>query len=74
MPETELEVARRHVAEGERHVAIQQDILRRMQAGTRDLDMAEATLVQFEHTLTAYRIQLARLEAGIKPARPPLGA
>jgi hypothetical protein len=71
MPETELQVAQRHVAEGERHVAIQQDIIRRMRAASADVGMAETMLVQFERTLTAYRVRLGHLEAAADAPRPP---
>ena len=56
-------MARRHVAEGERHVRVQREILAHLQARGLPTDMAEQLLRQFEELLVMHRDHLTRLEA-----------
>ncbi|MBS3649662.1 hypothetical protein KEU06_13700 [Pseudaminobacter sp. 19-2017] len=60
--ETEIEMVRRHVREGERHVAIQKSILDDLAAAGRPTDLAKKLLAEFEETLAQHRAHLARLE------------
>ena len=61
-PESNVEMARRHVAEGERHVELQQDIVAHLRKLGGDVDLAEQLLVLFEETLAVHRAHRDRLE------------
>lgn len=71
--ETLLEMMRRHVAEGERHVRRQREIVQELSAREHPTEMAEQLLATFEGTLREHRIHLARLEAETRasPQPPP---
>jgi hypothetical protein len=59
--ETELQMVRRHVRQGEVHIARQRDIITRLHDGGNDTGAAEDLLALFERTLVAHRAHLARL-------------
>jgi len=61
--ETPLEMARRHVVEGEERCARQATLIRRMAADGLDTLEAEGLLAQFEGFLELSRNHLRRLEA-----------
>ena len=63
--ETELEMTRRHVAAGERHVALQREIIARLQRLGSDAALAEQLLEEFEATLRDHRAHRDRLEAAL---------
>lgn len=60
--ETELEMARRHVVVGERHVARQREIVARLRDIGGATDIAEQLLTEFEATLEDHRAHCDRLE------------
>jgi len=60
--ETELEMARRHVAEGERHVRLQEQIIAHLQGLGADTTIAQQLKGQFEELLVMHRQHLAKLE------------
>lgn len=60
--ETLIEMARRHVAEGERHVQTQRRIIERLDRDELPAGMARDLLSEFEGTLADHRASLARLE------------
>ena len=62
MPESDLEMARRHVAEAERHVQLQRDIVAHLRDLGGDVDTAEQLLSLFEETLDIHRAHRDRLE------------
>ena len=62
MPETDLEMARRHVAEAERHIRSQEDIVAHLRDLGGDVATAEQLLCLFEETLDIHRAHLDRLE------------
>ena len=57
-------MARRHVADGERHVRVQADVIERLRALGASTAMAEQLQSQFEELLVMHRRHLAKLEAG----------
>jgi hypothetical protein len=59
--ESELEMVTRHVAEGERHVALQQQIVAHLGEIGASTAMAEDLLVEFRSTLGRHRAHLLRL-------------
>lgn len=59
--ETKLEMAERHVRDGERHVVGQQEILARLREHGRSTDLAERLLTNLEDLLAMHRKHLARL-------------
>ena len=61
--ESELEMARRHVAEGERHVLGQRRIIARLRELEADTGIAEDLLAAFETALGEHRAHLDHLEA-----------
>jgi hypothetical protein len=61
--ETELAMTRRHVREGEAHVARQREIVNELSDHGHDTVMAETLLAEFESTLRDHRAHLARLLA-----------
>lgn len=60
--ESELEMARRHVAEGERHVRLQIEIVDHLHALGAPTEVAEQLMTQFEELLVMHRQHLAQLE------------
>ena len=61
--ETELEMVRRHVREGEMHVKRQGEIVAELKEQGAPVDMAVALLNQFQNLLRQHKEHLARLEA-----------
>lgn len=60
--ESELEMVRRHVAEGERHVQSQVEIIAHLQTLGAPTLLAEQLKRQFEELLVMHRQHLAKLE------------
>jgi hypothetical protein len=61
LPESELEMAARHVAEGERHVTLQEQIVSHLGEIGASTDVARDLLVEFRSTLGRHRAHLLRL-------------
>ena len=59
--ETLIQMAERHILEGERHVRSQRAILARLDADGLPTDVAEDLLQQFESSLADHRASLARM-------------
>jgi predicted small metal-binding protein len=59
--ETELEMVTRHVAAGERHVALQEDIVAHLRTLHGSTSLAEELLIEFRSTLDAHRAHLDRI-------------
>jgi hypothetical protein len=59
--ESELEQAERHVREGERHVAVQREIVRHLAEAGESTKIAIQRLRQFEDLLELHRQHLERL-------------
>jgi hypothetical protein len=64
--ESEVEMVRRHVREGERHLSRQCEIVQKLRDGNHSTELAEELLIAFEQSLLAHRTHLARLVG--KPA------
>ena len=62
-PETRLEMAERHVREGERHVANQREILEHLSEHGHSTELAERLLSNLEGLLAMHREHLARIRA-----------
>ena len=62
LDESELEMARRHLAEGERHVRLQDEIIEHLRQLGASTEIAEQLKVQFEELLVMHRQHLERLE------------
>ena len=60
--ETELDMALRHVAEGERHIRIQDQIIAHLAVLGAPTELAEQLKRQFEELLVMHKQHLARLE------------
>lgn len=71
--ETEIEMVRRHVAEGERHVRLQHEIIDHLRALGAPTEVAEQLSVQFEELLVMHRGHLAKLEERAAHAERPPG-
>ena len=63
LPETDLEMARRHVEQGRHHLQREREIVDAMREKARDTVLAEELLVEFEHTLEIHLTHLRRLLA-----------
>jgi hypothetical protein len=61
--ETELEMVRRHVREGQTHVERQRELLAQLRAKDEPSTMAETLLSQFETSQRQHEAHLARLES-----------
>jgi hypothetical protein len=61
-PETPLEMARRHVREGEERLARQEALVRKMGASSSVADLARVLLDAMRETLAISRSDLERLE------------
>jgi hypothetical protein len=70
--ETELGMVRRHVREGEGHLANQRALIARLRAAHLPIEEAEALLTNFEDLQKQHGAHLARVEA--KGAKPPSDA
>lgn len=57
----QIEMIRGHIAEGERHVATQRDIVHRLRDLCADTGLAEDLLEEFEATLAEHRRHLVQL-------------
>ncbi|MBV8684296.1 MAG: hypothetical protein JO111_15570 [Caulobacteraceae bacterium] len=60
--ETQIEMAWRHVKQGEAHVQKQHEIIARLRRQSLPTGQAEALLHEFESTLEEHRASLDRLE------------
>ncbi len=60
--ETDLEMVRRHVRQGEGHLASQRAIIARLKASHLPTDEAEALLDTFEDVQRLHKAHLTRLE------------
>jgi len=60
--ESELEMARRHVAQGERHVRLQRDVITHLRELGASTEIAEQLELQFIELLAMHRQHLAKLE------------
>jgi hypothetical protein len=58
----QIAMIRRHVADGERHVASQREVVERLRDLGADTAMAEELLEEFECSLAEHRLHLARME------------
>lgn len=61
--ERELEMARRHVAEGRMHLARQQEIIEELAGNERDVVRARALLSEFKRSQRLHEDHLAELES-----------
>ena len=61
--ETELDMAERHVREGEHHVASQRELLAELRKDGHPTDTAERLLENLEDLLELHREHLARLQS-----------
>ena len=59
--EAELAMVRRHVAQGQRHVARQRQVLEDLRAGGHQIELAEILLRQFEDIQVLHLAHLDRL-------------
>ena len=62
MPESELQMAERHVAEGERHVVEQEELVSRLELDGLPTSDAQELLSTFHATLAVHREHLSRLQ------------
>jgi hypothetical protein len=62
--ESELEMAQRHVAQGERHVEAQRRIIAHLRELGGSTVVAEQLLTEFEDLLAEHKSHLRRLEVG----------
>jgi hypothetical protein len=60
----QIDMIRRHIVEGERHVAAQRDIVERLHDLGADTALAEDLLEEFEATLAQHQVHLAQMLAG----------
>lgn len=60
--ETELEMVRRHISQGEGHLAGQRALIARIEASGLPTEEAEALLVTFEATQEQHGTHLARID------------
>jgi hypothetical protein len=60
----QIEMIRSHVAQGERHVASQRDVILRLRELGADTGLAEDLLEEFEATLAEHRRHLAQMISG----------
>jgi len=59
--ETELDMVRRHVREGVKHIARQRALIARLKINDLPTDDAEALLVSFEETQRQHEAHLVRI-------------
>jgi len=62
----DLEMAHDHVAQGERHVALQKQIITHLRELGGSTQLAEELLREFESTLRTHREHCALIEAEVK--------
>ena len=60
----QIEMIRRHIAAGEKHVASQREIIRRFREIGADTLLAEDILEEFEATLAQHQAHLAQMLDG----------
>ena len=60
----QIAMARRHIMQGEKHIASQRDVIRRLGELGSDTTFAEDLLEEFETTQAEHRAHLAQLLAG----------
>lgn len=60
----QIVMVRRHILQGEKHLASQRDVIRRLGEIGADTSFAEDLLEEFETTQAEHRAHLARLLAG----------
>jgi hypothetical protein len=63
MSEDRLELARRHVIEGRRVIAAQQELIERLRAAGKDTTIDERLLRRFEQNQVVFEKDLEELEA-----------
>jgi hypothetical protein len=68
-PETTLEMARRHVREGEEHIARQRELAQKLEQDGLDATEAWNLLRLFQSTLHEHRAHLNRLETDLGQRR-----
>ena len=73
LSESDLEMVRRHVSEGERPIALQHRIIAHLREIGGSTELAEQLLAEFERTLLSHRRHLARAEAPEPPGAMPGG-
>lgn len=61
--ETDLQMADRHIAEGERHVVQQEELITRLRAQGLPTGQAEEFLAEFQSTLNRHRAHRATMVA-----------
>jgi hypothetical protein len=66
---SDLEMAQRHVAQGERHIASQERIISVLCLHGAPLELAEQLLSDFNKTLELHRTHLAQIEAELEKSR-----
>lgn len=57
----DLQMADRHIAEAERHVLKQEELLSELRMKGADTDLAEQLLAEFHHSLRMYREDRGRI-------------
>jgi hypothetical protein len=67
----DLERARRHVAEGERHVVSQEEIVSRLEVQGHPTEFARELLAEFNSTLADQRRHLHLIEADLEVSGEP---
>lgn len=60
-------MARRHVAEGERHIRLQREIIASLESLGADTTVAKQLELRFEELLAQHRRHLAKLEGPTSP-------
>ena len=58
----QIEMIRKHIAQGGRHVASQRDVIRRLHQLGADTSLADDLLEAFEATLAEHWLHLGRIE------------
>ncbi len=66
--QSDLDMANRHVAEGERHVAMQEELVSRLRLRNQSAAEAEALLALFNATLAQHRTHRDKIEAAVRGA------
>lgn len=65
----QLDMANRHVAEGERHVVMQEKLISMLRLKGQPTDAAVALLFEFNETLLLHRRHRDEIEAALRAAR-----
>lgn len=67
--DSDLEMAERHVREGERHVSSQREIIVHLRAHHHSTELAERLLVNLEDLLQMHRQHLERIRKGLSGSK-----